>query len=182
MTPLRPLPLTAAAFAPFGEVIGVEGARHFPINGGTTERYHDLACIEPGAGGRAIVSIFRGQPRRFPLAIDLLERHPLGSQAFVPLQGRPYLVVVAAPGAQGPGPLRAFLARGDQGVNYRPGTWHFPLIAVGEVSDFLVIDRQGEGGNCDEVRLAAPAALELPEDLPWFSSQRDIGATASSRS
>ena len=162
MNTLHAVPLTAAAFAPFGEVIEVEGARHFPINGGTTERYHDLARIEPGAGGRAIVSIFRGQPRRFPLVIDMLERHPLGSQAFMPLQGRPYLVVVAAPGAQ-PGRLHAFVARGDQGVNYRPGTWHFPLIAVGEVSDFLVIDRQGDGANCDELRLTAPTSLALPD-------------------
>ena len=162
MNSLRPVPLTADAFAPFGEVIQCEGARHFPINAGTTERYHDLAKIAPGEGGRAIVSIFRGQPHSFPLTIAMMERHPLGSQAFVPMQKRDYLVVVAHSLAdiKEPGSLQAFIARGDQGVNYAPGVWHHPLIAVGEVSDFLVVDRQGEGHNCDEFSLAEPLLLE----------------------
>lgn len=157
-------PLRAAAFAAFGEVIECAGARRLLINGGTTERFHDLARIDPGPGGRAIVSIFRGQPRTFPLTIAMLERHPLGSQAFVPLHARPYLVVVAPcePGSGLPGAPQAFVARGGQGVNYAPGVWHHPLIAVGEVSDFLVIDRQGEGANCDEFML--PEALALSFD------------------
>lgn len=159
---LRPQSLTAAAFAQFGDVIECEGARHFPINGGTTERYHDLAKIEPGEAGRAIVSIFRGQPRSFPMTIAMMERHPLGSQAFVPMQNRPYLVVVAESldGSREPGNLHAFIARGDQGVNYAAGVWHHPLIAVEEVSDFLVIDRQGEGHNCDEFTLPQALLLE----------------------
>lgn len=160
-TPVEPLrlvprPLEREAFAPFGEVIEAsEAARHFTINAGNTERYHDLAAIEPGADGRAIISIFRAQPRPLPFAVTMMERHPLASQAFVPLSGRPYLVVVAP---AGPAPkvedLRVFLARGDQGVNYAPGVWHHPLLALGEVSDFLVIDRSGPGDNCDEVELA----------------------------
>lgn len=153
---LVPRPLEREAFAPFGEVIETSNAvRHFTINAGSTERYHDLANIQPGAGGRASVSIFRGQPRRLPFRVEMMERHPLGSQAFMPLSGRPYLVVVAP---AGPAPkveeLRVFLARGDQGVNYAPGVWHHPLLALGEVSDFLVIDRSGPGDNCDEVELA----------------------------
>ena len=156
--------LTAAAFAPFGEVLACEGARHYPINEGTTERYDDLARLDAGPGGRLIVSIFRGQPRRFPLRIAMMERHPLGSQAFMPLQRSPYLVVVAEPGspASQPGPLHAFLARGDQGVNYSPGVWHYPLIALDAVSDFLVIDRRGTGHNCDEAQLAQTYLLAYP--------------------
>lgn len=157
---LVPRPLEREAFAPFGEVIEASDAvRHFTINAGSTERYHDLANIQPGADGRAIVSIFRGQPRRLPFRVEMMERHPLGSQAFMPLSGRPYLVVVAP---AGPAPkvedLRVFLARGDQGVNYAPGVWHHPLLALDEVSDFLVIDRSGPGDNCDEIELA-PAGL-----------------------
>lgn len=153
---LVPRPLEREAFAPFGEVIEASDAvQHFTINAGNTERYHDLANIEPGAGGRASVSIFRGQPRQLPFKVEMMERHPLGSQAFVPLSGRAYLVVVAP---AGPAPkvedLHVFLARGDQGVNYAPGVWHHPLLALGEVSDFLVIDRSGPGDNCDEVELA----------------------------
>ncbi len=160
--PLRPL--SAPAFAPFGDVLACDGAHHYPINAGTTERYHDLARIDAGPQGRVIVSIFRGQPRPFPLVIRVMERHPLGSQTFMPLQGRPYLVVVAEPGPQAaaPGRLHAFLAQGGQGVNYAPGVWHHALIAVDEVSDFLVIDRAGEGDNCDEVQLAQGYVLAYP--------------------
>lgn len=153
---LIPMPLERAAFAAFGEVIEAsDAARHFTINAGNTERYHDLAHIEPGAEGRVIVSIFRALPRQLPFRVEIMERHPLGSQAFMPLSGRPWLVVVAP---AGPAPqvtdLRVFLARGDQGVNYAPGVWHHPLLALDEVSDFLVIDRGGPGANCDEVELS----------------------------
>ena len=156
-------PLTAEAFAPFGDVIAAASAqRQFTINGGNTERYHDLADIDPGPDGRAIVSIFRGQPRPLPFTVEMMERHPLGSQAFVPLSGGPYLVVVAQAGdAPGVEDLRVFLARGDQGVNYARGVWHHPLLALDGVSDFLVIDRAGEGPNCDEVRLDEPGMIEL---------------------
>ena len=156
-------PLTAEAFAPFGDVIATADAeRHFTINGGNTERYHDLADVDPGPDGRAIVSIFRGQPRPLPFTVEMMERHPLGSQAFVPLSDAPYLVVVAPEGeAPGIEDLRVFLARGDQGVNYARGVWHHPLLALDGVSDFLVIDRAGEGSNCDEVRLDEAGVIEL---------------------
>ena len=92
-------PLTREAFRPFGEVIGTEGARHFPINDGTAERYHDLARLDLTAeGGRPILSLFRAQPRGLPMRVSIIERHSLGSQAFMPLSPRPYLVVVAPPG------------------------------------------------------------------------------------
>ncbi|GAA5182570.1 ureidoglycolate lyase [Niveibacterium umoris] len=152
-------PLTREAFAPFGDVIEASDAvRHFPINGGNTERYHDLARLDPGGDGRIIASIFRGQPRSLPFSITMLERHPRGSQAFIPLNGRDYLVVVAtAPAA---GALRCFLARSVQGVNYAAGTWHHPLLALDAVSDFLVLDRSGPGANCDEVVLGDACLIE----------------------
>lgn len=160
--PLRVEPLTREAFAPFGEVIEASDAvRHFTINAGNTERYHDLARIEPGPEGRVIVSIFRGQPRALPFTVTMMERHPLASQAFVPLSGRPYLVVVA-PAGEAPrvDTLRVFLARGEQGVNYAPGVWHHPLLALEAVSDFLVVDRAGPGHNCDEVLIDSPGFIE----------------------
>lgn len=163
MKKLLPEPLTAAAFAPFGELIAVDAAkRHFSINGGNTERYHDLAELVPGPDGKLIVSIFRGLPRQLPFAIEMMERHPLASQAFVPLTAQPYLVVVARPGpAPGPDDLRAFLARPGEGVNYAPGTWHHPLLALNEICDFLVVDRSGPGNNCDEVRITPAVNLSL---------------------
>lgn len=160
---LLPEPLTAAAFAPFGDVIEAgPGVPSFPINAGNTLRFHDLARIEPGPEGRAILSIFRGQARAIPFPVEMMERHPLASQAFVPLAPRPYLVVVAPPGPAPTGAdLKAFLAAPGQGVNYAPGVWHHPLLALEAESDFLVVDRAGPGANCDECRIAPPRILIL---------------------
>lgn len=151
-------PLTAEAFRPFGDVIEAsETAQHFTINDGFAERYHDLAHIDTTAeGGWPLVSLFRAKPRAFPLAITTLERHPLGSQAFVALAPVPFLVVVAAPGAApGPEAIRCFVAQPGQGVNYARGTWHHPLIALDAPTDFLVIDRGGppDPANCDVMSL-----------------------------
>ena len=148
-------PLTAAAFASFGEVIEAsERASHYGINEGFAERYHDLARIDVGCdGGRAIVSIFRAQPRRLPFQLSLVERHRLSSQAFVPLAGQRFLVVVAAAGpAPEPAALRCFMATGGQGLNMARGIWHHPLLALDAEGDFLVIDRAGPGAatDCEE--------------------------------
>jgi len=153
-------PLTREAFAPFGDVIEASDAvRHFPINAGNTERYHDLANLD-AEDGKVIVSIFRGQPRALPFTVPMMERHPLGSQAFMPLSGRHYLVVVAKPGEPpAASDLRCFLATAGQGVNYARGVWHHPLMALDAVSDFLVIDRSGPGDNCDEVVLEPVAVI-----------------------
>jgi ureidoglycolate lyase len=158
---LNPQPLTREAFAPFGEVIEASDAvRHFTINAGNTERYHDLAHIEAGPDGKVIVSIFRGQPRTLPFSVEMMERHPLASQAFIPMSGKPYLVVVAPAGAAPKAEdLRVFLARGDQGVNYATGVWHHPLLALETVCDFLVVDRSGSAPNCDEVVLDPGAVI-----------------------
>ncbi|MBX9794800.1 MAG: ureidoglycolate lyase [Burkholderiaceae bacterium] len=157
--------LTAEAFAPFGEVIqAVDTAVHYTINGGTTERFHDLARLDPGDGGRIIASIFRSAPCELPASIRMMERHPRGSQAFMPLFAgngpRPYLVVVAPPG---PVPtaldLRCFIAQARQGVNLAAGVWHHPLLALRQTSNFLVLDREGPGDNCDAVAIAPPAVI-----------------------
>lgn len=149
------LPLTAAAFAPYGEVIEA-GAESQLINDGTARQFADLAVVEVAAGnGRPRVSIYRSESRRWPVAIGMLERHPLGSQLFMPLSGDPFLVVVAPPA---PMPereaVRAFLTNGAQGVNYRRGTWHHPLLALHGARDFLVLDRGGPGANCEAYRFA----------------------------
>ncbi len=155
--PLRTL--SREAFAAFGDVIEAASARdRFQINDGTAQRFHDLARIDTASeGGHPALSLFRAQPRELPFAIEMLERHPLGSQAFVPLRGARYIVVVAAHPEAEP---QAFLVDAGQGVNYRPGVWHHPLIALDLISDFLVIDRAGPGKNCDEVALAQRWVIE----------------------
>lgn len=145
-------PLTGEVFAPFGDVVEAAGADHFPINNGTTERFHDLAIIDTlSEGGRTIVSIARSQPFTMPLPIKMLERHPLGSQIFMPMSGRSFLVIVAEADKDGrPGEPSGFLASGLQGINYAKNTWHHPMIALDAMSDFLIIDRGGEGNNLEE--------------------------------
>ena len=166
MAKLSVEPLSRAAFAPFGEVIETAGARHYPINEGTTERFHDLARVDVAdEAGRPLINIFRAQPRPLPIEIRMMERHSLGSQAFVPLEAADFLVVVAPAGdppkaAQ----LRAFHARGGQGVNYAKGVWHHPVLALVRQTDFLVIDRGGAGNNCDEVTLQGEPILLDPGD------------------
>ncbi len=152
-------PLAPDTFAPFGEVISVAAAtRMFAINGGSTQRFHDLATVEiEGENAHAGISIFRAQPRALPFAVTMLERHPFGSQAFIPLSPMPYLIVVASDPQT---PPRCFLASAGEGVNYRRGTWHHPLLALQRESDFLVVDRIGGGANCDEAGLSQVWVVE----------------------
>lgn len=156
-------PLTREAFAPFGEVIEADPASMRPINGGTTERFDALATVEAhGEGASAVISIFRGQPRQFPYIVTMMERHPLGSQSFTPLSGHPFLVVVSPDRDGMPDVPRVFLAQPAQGVNYRPDVWHHPLMAIGAVSDFLVVDRAGPGKNLQEYFFDTPYLIGDP--------------------
>ncbi|THD37290.1 MAG: ureidoglycolate lyase [Sphingomonas sp.] len=154
MRDVVPQPLTAQAFASFGDVIEVgDPAAALAINYGNTARHDRLAEIDVAdGGGVGIISIFRGRPLD-PLVLKVFERHPLGSQAFIPLSGRPYLVAVAPGDAFDPASVEVFYAQADQGVQYRKGVWHHFLLALDAESDFLVIDRAGPGDNCDEVEL-----------------------------
>jgi ureidoglycolate lyase len=150
--------LTAPAFAAYGDLIDAStAARRLSINDGTAERFDDLARLDLTAdGGRPLISIFRARARARPLHLRVMERHQLGSQAFMPLGPSPFLVIVAAAGPtlQWSG-LRAFLAQPGQGVNFARGTWHHPLVALAD-SDFLVIDRGAADGvaDCEEVDIA----------------------------
>ena len=159
MRDLVPEPLIVEAFAPFGTVIETAGAKSFQINEGFATRFHALAAADPGEGGTAILSIFRGRRRHDPIRIAMLERHPLASQAFVPLSADDWLVVVAdEPRADA---LRCFRARGDQGVQYARGVWHHPLLVLALDQDFLVVDREGAGANLEERALDEEALVRL---------------------
>jgi ureidoglycolate lyase len=154
-------PLTRESFAPFGDVIESEGRDHFPINQGLTQRFHALSLTQMGGENGAVgLSIFHNLlATPVPFKIEMLERHPLGSQSFVPLAGQKFLIVVAHPFDQAhPDEQRisAFISNGQQGVTYHQGVWHHPLITLEANSDFLVIDRIGEGHNCDIHTLSQP--------------------------
>lgn len=157
-------PLTAEAFAPYGQVIATEGAHHYPINAGMTERFHDLARVElGGVHARTLISIFRGQPYALPLTLKLVERHPLGSQAFFPLSNHPFIVIVADDHGGTPGTPRAFLPPPSTGVNIAMNTWHGVLTPLDAAADFLVVDRGGEGNNLEEFTFETPYIVRHPD-------------------
>jgi ureidoglycolate lyase len=154
-------PLTRDAFAPFGQVIETEGARHYPINAGNCERFDDLADIElAGPKARPVISLLHSRGFVLPFTLKMVERHPLGSQAFYPLSPNPFLVVVAPDIAGHPGTPRAFLTTPGQGVNIAINTWHGVLTPLGPEADFLCVDRAGEGNNLEEHHFAVPWQLE----------------------
>jgi ureidoglycolate lyase len=159
---LIPQPLTAEAFRPFGDVIEAAGACDL-INNGTTQKFADLATIDVSAdGGRPCISIYRATPYKLPLTIKMLERHPLGTQLFIPLQCESFLIVVAPRGDGDdvvPNSVRAFITNGSQGINYFRGTWHHPIVALEERCEFLVVDRVGQGINCEETYFSEDIAV-----------------------
>ncbi len=161
MTQIVAQPLTAAAFAPFGDVLDATGAPDKLINAGLCGRFHDRATLDFGPGGRAGVSIFSAQPRSLPYRCDLIERHPDGSQAFVPMHQNPWLVIVAENGS-GPGRLHAFLAGPGTAVNLHRGTWHGVLTPLHAPGLFAVIDRIGSTPNLEEYHLKTPAMITAP--------------------
>ncbi|SDG51723.1 ureidoglycolate lyase [Pelagibacterium luteolum] len=164
MTTIIAQPLTKEAFAPFGQILTTEGAHHYPINNGMTERFHDLANVELGGENpRPLISIFRGQPYALPLALTMVERHPLGSQAFMPLHPRPFLVIVAPDQNGVPGTPLAFLTEPGIGINIARNTWHGVLTTLEQQGDFLIVDRGGDGNNLQEHFFDTPFSVELPK-------------------
>ncbi|MES0864045.1 ureidoglycolate lyase [Ruegeria sp. SCPT10] len=142
-------PLTAAAFASFGDVIELSGDPDKIINQGQCGRYHDRALLE-FTDGRAGISLFNANPRALPYVLDMVERHPEGSQAFIPMTHQPFLVIVAPDHDGVPGDPQAFLTKPGQAVNYHRGTWHGVLTPLHAPGLFAVVDLIGEGANLEE--------------------------------
>jgi ureidoglycolate lyase len=155
---IRPEPLAAMTFAPFGEVLDATGDFRL-INAGLCKRHHDRARLDFGPDGHAGISIFNAEPRALPYAFDLIERHPEGSQAFLPMTGHPFLVIVAASPADTP---RAFLTNGAQGINLHRGTWHGVLTPLHAPGLFAVVDRIGPTPNLEEYRYTEPWTVLAP--------------------
>lgn len=150
-----PRPLTADAFAPFGDVLDCAGEADRIINQGMCGRFHDRATMD-FSDGRAGLSLFNATPRSFPYRLDLLERHPDGSQAFVPMTEHPFLVIVARDANGTPGTPLAFLTAPHQAINIHRNVWHGVLTPLHAPGLFAVIDRIGAGANLQEFRLDDP--------------------------
>jgi ureidoglycolate lyase len=158
---IRIAPLTAEAFAPFGDVLDTAGEPDKMINAGLCGRYHDRATLDFGSDGRAGISVFDAEPRSLPYELTLLERHPEGSQAFLPLSGNPFFVIVAPDEGGQPGRPLAFRTAPHQGINLHRGTWHGVLTPLAAPGLFAVVDRIGPGANLEEVFLD-PGYLVVP--------------------
>ncbi len=160
MIELQPVPLTSKGFAPYGDVIEAAVAQVAAMNAERFERFDDLCAVEANDGHVAISIARCRSATMLPYRFDMVERHPHGSQAFVPLMPKRFMVVVAPPGdTVAAEDLRAFVTNGRQGINYHRGTWHMPLIAFDPGQEFLVIDRAGDTLNCDEHILEEPVTL-----------------------
>lgn len=149
-------PLTAEAFSAFGDVLNVDGRPDKLINQELCGRYHDRARLDFGPDGRAGISLFKAQLRSLPYTLDMMERHPEGSQAFLPMDVHPFLVVVAADDGGVPGRPHAFLTHTGEGVNYHRNVWHGVLTPLAGNGLFAVIDRIGDTPNLQEHWFVAP--------------------------
>jgi ureidoglycolate lyase len=168
-------PLTRENFAAFGDVIETEQRESFPINQGLTQRYHALSLTQLGGENGAVgLSIFHNlQATSLPFNIYMLERHPLGSQSFIPLAQQKFIIVVALPlneAEPDEAKISAFLSNGQQGITYHQGVWHHPLITLEAESDFLVVDRIGLEPNCDIHDLSRPIDI-----IESFTQSEKVG-------
>ena len=145
---IRPVKITRKNFSKFGELINTKNKKPISINNGYAKRFHDLGKINTSSKkGNPIISIFSAKKRIFPMKIDMMEKHPLGSQAFIPMEKTTFIVFVAPKGKKpNVNKIKSFIIPKQTGINYKPGIWHFPLISNKNMN-FLVIDRKGRGNN-----------------------------------
>ena len=145
---IEPIKITRKNFAKYGDLISSDDIKPLNINAGYAKRFDNLANINTSKDeGKTIVSIFSALKRTFPMKIDMMEKHPFGSQAFIPIKETTFLCFVAPPGEFPKiDKIQSFIIPPKTGINYKPGIWHFPLIST-EDTDFLVIDRKGNSEN-----------------------------------
>ena len=145
---IKPIPMTKENFSKFGDMIGTENIKPIEINNGYANRFDDIAKIDTANNnGETTISIFSAFKRSFPMKIDMMEKHPLGTQAFIPMKETTFLTLVAPEGKKlEMDKIESFVVPKGKGVNYKTGIWHFPLIST-EDMDFLVVDRKGPGEN-----------------------------------
>ena len=158
-TTITARPLTAHDFAAYGNVLDTDGEPDKIINQGYCGRWHDRADLDFGPDGRAGISLFKAEPRSLPYKLDLLERHPEGSQAFLPMSQSEWLVIVASDEGGQPGQIEAFIAAPGQGINLHRGTWHGVLTPLHAPGLFAVVDRIGDTPNLEEFPLAMPCII-----------------------
>lgn len=161
MIEITATPLTAENFAPYGDVIAADGVPDKIINAGMCGRYHDRARLNFGDDGRGGISIFNAVPRAFPYRVDLVERHPDGSQAFIPMSENEWLIIVADDVDGTPNNIQAFVAAPGQAINFHRATWHGVLTPLHAPGLFAVVDRIGNTPNLEEFPLDPPYVVTI---------------------
>lgn len=157
MKQIKIQPMNSQAFVPFGELIDFNREPDFSINNGMCDRYHAIAKAEAiGSNAQTIISLGRARPYQLPLKLEMMERHPYGSQSFIPLQPNPFLVIVAKDLNGRPNDPIAFMTTAGQGVNYHRNTWHAVLTPLYKETEFLIVDRDGKEYNLEEFFFAKP--------------------------
>ncbi|MEE9428839.1 MAG: ureidoglycolate lyase [Paracoccaceae bacterium] len=157
---LRTRPLTPQEFTHYGDILDASGTPDKIINRGLCGRFHDRARLDFGDGGRAGISVFKGEICSFPIPVELVERHPEGSQAFIPLSQNPFLVVVAPDNDGTPGAPMAFLTAPGQAINFHRGIWHGVFSPLAEPGLFAVVDRIGNTPNLEEYWYKTPYVVK----------------------
>ena len=145
---IKPIPINKENFSKFGDMITTENIKPIEINNGYAKRFDEIAKLDTSnENGETVISIFSALKRSFPMKVDMMEKHPLGSQAFIPMKETTFLTFVAPKGEK-PNleEVESFIVPKGKGINYKAGIWHFPLIST-EDMDFLVVDRKGSGDN-----------------------------------
>jgi len=160
-TTLKPEPLTAESFRPYGDVIETAGSTSISINSGNCQRYTDLASLDIDGSGVTGISIFDAKPYGNPIQLNYVERHPLGTQAFIPMSNQPYLVIVADDVNGMASEPRVFITNGAQGVSYGRNVWHGVLTPIIEQSLFTVVDYIGDLDNLEEYAFETPYLIEF---------------------
>ena len=158
---IKPQSITAELFRPFGNLLGLKDGPDKVINQGMCERHHDLANIDMEAGGRAGISLFNAKPRALPYRLEMMERHPKGSQAFIPMYEEPFLVTVAIDKGGVPDEPVAFLTEPHMGINFHKNVWHGVLTPLKDPGMFAVIDRIATDNNLEEHWFDAPYTIDV---------------------
>ena len=145
---IKPKLISKENFKKFGDMITTSGIKPLEINDGYAKRFDGIANLNTKKdNGESTISIFSALKRSFPMKVDMMEKHPLGSQAFIPMKETVFLAFVAPEGDEPDlNKIESFIIPNGIGVNYNAGVQHFPLIAT-EDMNFLVVDRLGDGDN-----------------------------------
>jgi ureidoglycolate lyase len=172
---------TLESIEPYGQLISTDRdvSNHIGDFYEGAVRVHDP--ISFSSDDDTCLSLTSVDPR--PLEVTYLERHFKHTQTFIPLGGKPYMVVLGAP-TSGDLPeiesVRAFRFPGNTGLCMHIGTWHEFPFALENSTEMLVIlrnettrnlsgdnvvDGEAHGGDLDKKNILKRIGISLEVSL-----------------